>query len=88
MRNLTSLKRAISLSNDNGLYKPIRHQYQAAYPAVEQFMIATSRTGSLLTLYKEMIKTPEGKAWAKKIFDKAKSGYHQTTIQDTEGLLK
>jgi leukotriene-A4 hydrolase len=66
----------------------IGHQYKAAYPAVEQFMIATSRTGSLITLYKEMIKTPEGKVWAKKIFDKAKSGYHQTTIQDTEGLLK
>jgi leukotriene-A4 hydrolase len=66
----------------------IRHHYTVAYPAIEQFMIATSRTGSLATLYKEMVKTPEGKAWAKQIFNKAKSGYHLTTVQDIEGLLK
>lgn len=66
----------------------IRHQYKTAYPAIEQFMIATSRTGSLMTLYKEMVKTPEGKAWANQIFSKAKSGYHLTTIQAVEGILK
>ena len=66
----------------------IRHQYKTAYPAIEQFMIATSRTGSLMTLYKELVKTPEGKTWAKQIFDKAKSGYHATTVQTVEGLLK
>ncbi|MBP4136460.1 hydrolase/aminopeptidase [Flavobacterium geliluteum] len=66
----------------------IRHHYTVAYPAIEQFMIATSRTGSLMTLYKEMVKTPEGKVRAKQIFEKAKSGYHQTTIQSVEGLLK
>jgi len=66
----------------------IKHQYKVAYPAIEQFMIATSRTGSLQTLYKEMIKTPEGKIWAKKIFEKAKSGYHLTTVQDMQSVLK
>ncbi|MBF4467108.1 hydrolase/aminopeptidase [Flavobacterium sp. LC2016-12] len=66
----------------------IRHQYKTAYPAIEQFMIATSRTGSLISLYKELVKTPEGKVWAKQIFEKAKSGYHATTVQAVEGLLK
>jgi leukotriene-A4 hydrolase len=66
----------------------IRHQYKTAYPAIEQFMIATSRTGSLMSLYKEMVKTPEGKTWAKQIFDKAKSGYHATTVQAVGDLLK
>lgn len=66
----------------------LRHQYQPAYPAIEQFMIATSRTGSLQTLYKEMVKTPEGKIWAKKIFEKAKPGYHLTTVQDLQKTLK
>ena len=66
----------------------IRQQYKPAYPAIEQFMIATSRTGSLQTLYKEMLKTPEGKIWAKNIFDKAKSGYHLTTVQDLQKTLK
>ena len=66
----------------------IRHQYKTAYPAIEQFMIATSRTGSLMSLYKEMAKTPEGKIWAKQIFEKAKSGYHATTVQAVGDLLK
>ena len=65
----------------------LRHQYKPAYPAIEQFLIATSRTGSLQTLYKEMVKTPEGKAWAKQIFAKAKPGYHLTTVQDLQQTL-
>jgi leukotriene-A4 hydrolase len=66
----------------------IREQYKPAYPAIEQFMIATSRTGSLQTLYKAMVKTPEGKIWANQIFEKAKSGYHLTTVQDMQSILK
>ncbi|OMQ11012.1 hydrolase/aminopeptidase [[Flexibacter] sp. ATCC 35103] len=66
----------------------ISHQYKAANPAIEQFLIGSSRTGSVMMLYKEMAKTPEGKAWANKIFDKAKSGYHATTVQAVEGVLK
>lgn len=66
----------------------IRQQYKPAYPAIEQFMIATSRTGSLTTLYKEMAKTPTGKIWAKQIFEKAKSGYHATTVEAIGIILK
>ena len=66
----------------------IRYKYTVAYPAIEQFLISTSRTGSIMMLYKEMAKTPEGKVWAKQIFEKAKSGYHATTVQAVEGLFK
>jgi leukotriene-A4 hydrolase len=66
----------------------LRHNYKPAYRAIEQFMIATSRTGSLTTLYKEMIKTAEGKIWAKQIFEKAKSGYHATTVEAIGNVLK
>ncbi|MBE8725421.1 hydrolase/aminopeptidase [Flavobacterium hungaricum] len=64
------------------------HQYKPAYPSIEQFLIGISRTGSVMMLYKEMVKTPEGKVWAKQVFEKAKSGYHATTIQAVEGVLK
>ncbi|MEN2399633.1 leukotriene A4 hydrolase C-terminal domain-containing protein [Flavobacterium sp. MC2016-06] len=66
----------------------IRSHYTVAYPAIEQFMINTSRTGSLMTLYKELVKTSPGKDWAEKIFEKAKSGYHATTVQAVESLFK
>lgn len=66
----------------------IQHQYKDAYPAIEQFLTTYSRTGSLLPLYKEIIKTPKGKIWAKQIYAKAKAGYHATTVQAVEPLLK
>lgn len=66
----------------------IQHQYKDAYPAIKQFLTTYSRTGSLLPLYKEIIKTPKGKIWAKQIYAKAKAGYHATTVQAVEPLLK
>jgi aminopeptidase N len=66
----------------------IQHQYKVAYPAIENFLTSYSRTYSLTPLYKEMIKTPEGKVWAKKIYAKAKSGYHATTVEALEKILK
>ena len=66
----------------------IQHQYKFAYPAIEQFLTSYSRTYSLTPLYKEMMKTPEGKAWAKEIYAKAKAGYHATTVQAVDGILK
>ncbi len=66
----------------------IQHQYKVAYPAIEQFLTSYSRTYSLTPIYKEMIKTPEGKVWAKQIYAKAKSGYHATTVEALEKILK
>ncbi|MFT3687432.1 MAG: leukotriene A4 hydrolase C-terminal domain-containing protein [Phycisphaerales bacterium] len=66
----------------------IQHQYKFAYPAIEQFLTSYSRTYSLTPLYKEMIKTPEGKIWARQIYAKAKSGYHATTVEEINKLLK
>ena len=66
----------------------IQHQYRVAYPAIENFLTSYSRTYSLTPLYKEMIKTPEGKVWAKQIYAKAKPGYHATTVHEIESILK
>ena len=66
----------------------IQHQYKPAYPAIEKFLTSYSRTYSLTPLYKEMVKTTEGKIWAKEIYAKAKSGYHATTIVTIEPILK
>jgi len=66
----------------------IKHQYKTAYPAIEQFLTTYSRTGSLIPIYKEMIKTSEGIARAKQIVAKAKAGYHATTVEAIQNILK
>lgn len=66
----------------------IKHGYKAAYPSIENFLINTSRTASVEMLYKQLIKTPSGKEWARKIFETAKPGYHATTRSSIENILK
>ncbi len=68
--------------------KALQGHYKPAYPAIEQFLTSYSRTYSLTPLYKEMVKTPEGKAWAKQIYAKAKSGYHATTVTAIDQIVK
>ena len=64
----------------------IKHQYNKAFKQLEDFMYTYGAFSYVL--YKELIKTTEGKAWAKEIFTKARSGYHPLTISAIEVLLK
>jgi leukotriene-A4 hydrolase len=64
----------------------IKHQYKEAYPQLEKYMFTYGSAS--YSLYKQLIKTPEGKEWAKKIFQKARSSYHPLTASKIEDLLK
>lgn len=66
----------------------IRNQYKVAYPSVEKFLISVGRRKFLAPLYTEMIKTPEGKEWAKKIYIKARPNYHSVSYKTIDELLK
>jgi leukotriene-A4 hydrolase len=59
----------------------IAHEFQPAQVAIQEFMTNTSRTGSLIPLYKAILKTNSGKKRAQELFAKAKKGYHLTTIE-------
>ncbi|MHB1177016.1 MAG: M1 family metallopeptidase, partial [Daejeonella sp.] len=50
----------------------VQKKYLPAYPNIEKFLTEVGRRKFLMPLYKEMIKTPEGKEWAKKIYAKAR----------------
>jgi hypothetical protein len=38
--------------------------------------MTVGRRKFVVPLYKELIKTPEGKTWAKAIYEKARGNYH------------
>ncbi len=62
--------------------------YTDAYPAMKSFLYVTGRQKFLEPLYKEMMKTPEGKEMAKEIYLKARPNYHplaQKTIDEILG---
>jgi leukotriene-A4 hydrolase len=66
----------------------IAHEYKPAYSYIEKFLTEVGRRKFLRPLYKQMIKTPEGKAWAKRIYAKARPNYHPVSYTTFDELLK
>ncbi|HPM30748.1 MAG TPA: M1 family metallopeptidase [Chryseolinea sp.] len=66
----------------------VQHQYKAAYPNIEIFLINTGRRKFLMPLYGEMIKTEDGKRRALAIYEKARPNYHFVTVNSLDKLLK
>lgn len=65
----------------------IRHGYEPALPAVEQFLLSVGRMKFISPLYRELAKTPEGLTLAKSIYARAKPGYHPIARGAVERLL-
>ncbi|MGV8877809.1 MAG: M1 family metallopeptidase [Sphingobacteriaceae bacterium] len=66
----------------------IRQGYKPAYANMELFLTQIGRRKFLIPLYKELIKTPDGKSWAKRIYEKARPNYHSVAYQTIDELLK
>jgi leukotriene-A4 hydrolase len=65
----------------------IRNKYEKMNPKIESFLINTGRRKFLSPLYNELIKTPEGKAKAKAIYEKARPNYHFVATSTFDKLL-
>jgi len=66
----------------------IRHDYQPAYPALEQFLRSVGRRKFLKPLYEALASTPKGKQFAKAVYKKARSGYHPVSYQTIDKILQ
>jgi leukotriene-A4 hydrolase len=65
----------------------IKNSYTAAYPQIENYLIQVGRRKFLKPLYEALIETPEGLDFAKRVFEKAKRGYHSVSRNSIELLL-
>ena len=66
----------------------VRMKYLPAYTNIETFLTNVGRRKFLMPLYKEMVKTPEGKEWAKRIYSKARPNYHSVAYSSVDEILK
>lgn len=66
----------------------IANEYQVAYPNIYDYLVRIGRNKLVKPLYRELSKTPEGKAFAAKAFAEASPGYHPLTIKANEGFVK
>jgi len=61
----------------------VARHYTAANPELERFLMTVGRQKYLKPLYEALAKTPEGKQFARKVYARARPGYHpiaQTTV--------
>ncbi|MFN0200080.1 MAG: M1 family metallopeptidase [Bacteroidia bacterium] len=66
----------------------IKCKYEAAYTYIEKFLVNVGRRKFLTPLYKEMCKTTEGKAMAKRIYAQARPNYHPISQHTIDEMLK
>ncbi len=66
----------------------IKNGYTEIKPDIEKFLIKIGRRKYLIPIYKALAETKENKSWARKVFEKAKSGYHYVSRSTVESILK
>ncbi len=65
----------------------IRGDYRPARPEMAAYMTRIGRRYLVVPLYEALAKTPDGKAFAKQVYKKAKPGYHPMTQASIEKAL-
>jgi leukotriene-A4 hydrolase len=65
----------------------VRRNYAPAKPRLEEFLMGVGRRKFLKPLYTELAKTPEGLAWARAVYGKARPRYHAVATGTIDQLL-
>ncbi len=70
------------------LLMAVRNRYEPAYGRLERFLMEVGRRKFVKPLYAELVKTPEGRDRARRIYEKARPGYHPITRTAVDALLR
>ena len=65
----------------------VRSGYTQARPAIAEFLSRIGRRKLIMPTYAALAATPDGKAFAQQVFDKARAGYHPITTGSVEQTL-
>ncbi len=66
----------------------IASNHAEAYPALEKFLTRVGRLKYLKIMYAALVQTPEGLAFAQRVYAKARPGYHSITATGLDGIVK
>lgn len=94
-QQLNDLDKAFSLTENSNneiahswLMISVRNNYKPAWPRLERYLLTIGRNKLVKPLYQALSKTKEGKAFGKKVFDQAKSGYHPLTVKANQKFFE
>jgi leukotriene-A4 hydrolase len=65
----------------------IRNGYEPAYPALERYLTEIGRRKLIRPLYEDLMKTPQGAERARRIYAKARPGYHPIAVATLDGIV-
>jgi leukotriene-A4 hydrolase len=65
----------------------IANDYQPSFPRLEEYLKAVGRRKLIAPLYEALMKTPSGAIVAKRVFTKARPGYHPETVKAIEAIV-
>jgi leukotriene-A4 hydrolase len=65
----------------------IANDYQPSFPRLEEYLETVGRRKLIAPLYEALMKTPSGQAVAKRVFAKARPGYHPETVKAIEAIV-
>jgi leukotriene-A4 hydrolase len=65
----------------------IANDYQPGFPRLEEYLKAVGRRKLIAPLYEALMKTPSGAVVAKRVFTKARPGYHPETVKAIEAIV-
>ncbi len=65
----------------------IVNDYQPGFPSLEEYLKTIGRRKLIEPLYESLMKTPEGTEVAKRVFAKARPGYHPETVKAIEAIV-
>jgi len=91
---LTELDKAFGLSKSpnaeigHSWFKlVIANNYQPAFPRLEEYLKTIGRRKLIEPLYESLMKTPAGTEVAKRVFAKARPGYHPETVKAIDAIV-
>jgi leukotriene-A4 hydrolase len=65
----------------------IRDNYQPSYARLEEYLKTIGRRKLIAPLYAELMKTPSGSEFAKRVYAKARPGYHPDTAAAIDAIV-
>ncbi len=65
----------------------IANNYQPSYPRLEEYLNTVGRRKLVAPLYQALMQSPSGVQVAKRVFAKARPGYHPETIKAIEAIV-
>jgi aminopeptidase N len=65
----------------------IRNNYQPGYARLEEYLATVGRRKLISPLYVDLMKTPSGSAFAKRVYAKARPGYHAETVAAIDAIV-